>query len=231
MSFYSSDMHAGTRKRTKNTSSERWHTSQLQATSLRKTHASSHRFKDHPTLNERYLLLHLLGRGGFSEVYKVMSGSFDFPPPSSCKVCLETNVRFLVPHRLLTCLSSATQLLKSTSSTRTGERRKRRTTTSRSHTHAHNLRSHKRQNVSRLTHTLRWHLFPPRHACREYRIHKQLDHPRIVKLYDYFSLDTDTWVTSDLCQLQPCWVDISWACLSWSESWFAVGFEVTLTPS
>jgi hypothetical protein len=30
------------------------------------------RFKDHPTLNERYLLLHLLGRGGFSEVYKVM---------------------------------------------------------------------------------------------------------------------------------------------------------------
>lgn len=33
-----------------------------------------HRFKDHPTLNERYLLLHLLGRGGFSEVYKVTSG-------------------------------------------------------------------------------------------------------------------------------------------------------------
>lgn len=31
----------------------------------------SHRFKDHPTLNDRYLLLHLLGRGGFSEVYKV----------------------------------------------------------------------------------------------------------------------------------------------------------------
>ena len=29
------------------------------------------RFKDHPTLNERYLLLYLLGRGGFSEVYKV----------------------------------------------------------------------------------------------------------------------------------------------------------------
>lgn len=29
------------------------------------------RFKDHPTLNDRYLLLYLLGRGGFSEVYKV----------------------------------------------------------------------------------------------------------------------------------------------------------------
>uniref|UniRef100_A0A8C2C9H4 Tousled-like kinase 1b n=1 Tax=Cyprinus carpio TaxID=7962 RepID=A0A8C2C9H4_CYPCA len=34
-----------------------------------------------------------------------------------------------------------------------------------------------------------------KHACREYRIHKQLDHPRIVKLYDYFSLDTDTFCT------------------------------------
>lgn len=32
---------------------------------------SPYRFKDHPTLNDRYLLLHLLGRGGFSEVFKV----------------------------------------------------------------------------------------------------------------------------------------------------------------
>lgn len=36
------------------------------------------RFKDHPTLNERYLLLHLLGRGGFSEVYKVTSEWLDY---------------------------------------------------------------------------------------------------------------------------------------------------------
>lgn len=33
----------------------------------------SSRFKTHPTLNDRYLLLHMLGRGGFSEVYKVES--------------------------------------------------------------------------------------------------------------------------------------------------------------
>lgn len=39
-----------------------------------------------------------------------------------------------------------------------------------------------------------------RHACREYRIHKELDHPRIVKLYDYFSLDTDTSVTLNLTE-------------------------------
>ena len=29
------------------------------------------RFKDNPTLNDRYLLLNLLGKGGFSEVHKV----------------------------------------------------------------------------------------------------------------------------------------------------------------
>lgn len=65
-------------------------------------------------------------------------------------------------------------------------------------------------------HMLFWHIFPSRHACREYRIHKQLDHPRIVKLYDYFSLDTDTWVTCDICQLLPCWVHISSGCASLS---------------
>ena len=31
------------------------------------------RFNHHPTLNDRYLLLHLLGKGGFSEVYKVFT--------------------------------------------------------------------------------------------------------------------------------------------------------------
>ena len=29
------------------------------------------RFKDNPILSDRYLLLHLLGKGGFSEVHKV----------------------------------------------------------------------------------------------------------------------------------------------------------------
>uniref|UniRef100_A0A672PJ82 Serine/threonine-protein kinase tousled-like 1-B n=1 Tax=Sinocyclocheilus grahami TaxID=75366 RepID=A0A672PJ82_SINGR len=91
----------------------------------------SSQFKDHPTLNERYLLLHLLGRGGFSEVYK----AFDL---------FEQRYAAVKIHQL-----------------------------------NKNWREEKKENYHK-------------HACREYRIHKQLDHPRIVKLYDYFSLDTDT---------------------------------------
>ncbi|XP_046883860.1 serine/threonine-protein kinase tousled-like 1-B isoform X1 [Hypomesus transpacificus] len=91
-------------------------------------------FKEHPTLNERYLLLHLLGRGGFSEVYK----AFDL---------FEQRYAAVKIHQL-----------------------------------NKNWREEKKENYHK-------------HACREYRIHKQLDHPRIVKLYDYFSLDTDTFCT------------------------------------
>ncbi|XP_020773925.1 serine/threonine-protein kinase tousled-like 2 isoform X2 [Boleophthalmus pectinirostris] len=91
-------------------------------------------FKDHPTLNDRYLLLHLLGRGGFSEVYK----AFDL-----------TEQRYVA--------IKIHQLNK-------------------------NWREEKKENYHR-------------HAYREYRIHKDLDHPRIVKLYDYFSLDTDSFCT------------------------------------
>ncbi|XP_026063717.1 serine/threonine-protein kinase tousled-like 2 [Carassius auratus] len=91
-------------------------------------------FKDHPTLNDRYLLLHLLGRGGFSEVYK----AFDLTEQRYVAVKIH-------------------QLNKS-------------------------WRDEKKENYHK-------------HACREYRIHKELDHPRIVKLYDYFSLDTDSFCT------------------------------------
>uniref|UniRef100_A0A671XYH5 non-specific serine/threonine protein kinase n=1 Tax=Sparus aurata TaxID=8175 RepID=A0A671XYH5_SPAAU len=91
-------------------------------------------FKDHPTLNDRYLLLYLLGRGGFSEVFK----AFDL-----------TEQRYVA--------IKIHQLNK-------------------------NWREEKKQNYHK-------------HACREYRIHKELDHPRIVKLYDYFSIDTDSFCT------------------------------------
>ncbi|KAG9335120.1 hypothetical protein JZ751_005683, partial [Albula glossodonta] len=120
----------------------------------------SSQFKDHPTLNERYLLLHLLGRGGFSEVYK----AFDL---------FEQRYAAVKIHQL-----------------------------------NKNWREEKKENYHKyviLLSTENREGFPScmvtglcfcfRHACREYRIHKQLDHPRIVKLYDYFSLDTDTFCT------------------------------------
>uniref|UniRef100_A0A8D2AXE9 Tousled like kinase 2 n=1 Tax=Sciurus vulgaris TaxID=55149 RepID=A0A8D2AXE9_SCIVU len=79
-------------------------------------------FKDHPTLNDRYLLLHLLGRGGFSEVYK----AFDLTEQRYVAVKIH-------------------QLNK-------------------------NWRDEKKENYHK-------------HACREYRIHKELDHPRICIEY------------------------------------------------
>ena len=43
------------------------------------------RFKDNPTLkNGRYLLLHLIGKGGFSEVHKAFD--FDSQKYVACKV-------------------------------------------------------------------------------------------------------------------------------------------------
>ena len=38
-------------------------------------------------------------------------------------------------------------------------------------------------------------LFCCRHALREYNIHKALDHPRIVKLYDVFEIDANSFCT------------------------------------
>lgn len=34
-----------------------------------------------------------------------------------------------------------------------------------------------------------------RHALREYNIHKLLDHPRVVKLYDVFEIDANSFCT------------------------------------
>lgn len=38
-------------------------------------------------------------------------------------------------------------------------------------------------------------MFRYRHALREYNIHKALDHPRVVKLYDVFEIDANSFCT------------------------------------
>lgn len=92
------------------------------------------RFKDHPILNERYLLLNLIGKGGFSEVHK----GFDLKEQRyvACKI-----------HQL-----------------------------------NREWKDDKKANYIK-------------HALREYKIHKSLDHPRIVRLYDVFEIDNNSFCT------------------------------------
>lgn len=48
------------------------------------------RFNSHPVLNERYLLLMLLGKGGFSEVHKVTK---HFDPLFSLTVLIRVRIQ------------------------------------------------------------------------------------------------------------------------------------------
>ncbi|XP_022251379.1 serine/threonine-protein kinase tousled-like 2 isoform X2 [Limulus polyphemus] len=92
------------------------------------------RFNNHTVLNERYLLLTLLGKGGFSEVHK----AFDLKEQHyvACKI-----------HQL-----------------------------------NKDWKDDKKANYIK-------------HALREYNIHKALDHPRVVKLYDVFEIDANSFCT------------------------------------
>lgn len=92
------------------------------------------KFKNHPTLNERYLLLNLLGKGGFSEVYK----GYD-----------------LKEHRFVAC---------------------------KIHQLCNDWKEERKTNYIK-------------HALREYNIHKSLDHPRIVRLYDVFEIGQHSFCT------------------------------------
>mmetsp|Transcript_28737 Transcript_28737/g.93413 ORF Transcript_28737/g.93413 Transcript_28737/m.93413 type:complete len:416 (-) Transcript_28737:118-1365(-) len=98
------------------------------------------RFSGRPVLSNRYLLLDLLGKGGFSEVWR----AFD-----------------LVEFREVACK-------------------------------VHQLNSvwsdEKKANYTR-------------HATREYAIHKALHHPRVVRMFDVFEIDMDSFATVlELCR-------------------------------
>ncbi|CAN7121743.1 unnamed protein product [Brassica rapa subsp. narinosa] len=92
------------------------------------------RFNNFPVLNSRYALLNLLGKGGFSEVYK----AYD-----------------LVNHRYVACKL-----------------------------HGLNAQWSEEKKQSYI-----------RHAMREYDIHKDLVHHHIVRLWDKFRIDLDTFCT------------------------------------
>lgn len=92
------------------------------------------RFNNFPILNKRFALLNLLGKGGFSEVYK----AYD-----------------LVEYRHVACKLHSLNALWS---------------------------EVKKQSYIR-------------HAIREYNIHKNLVHPHIVRLWDIFEIDHNTFCT------------------------------------
>ncbi|KAL7078410.1 hypothetical protein ACQ4LE_001983 [Meloidogyne hapla] len=92
------------------------------------------RFRDHLLLNDRYLLLSLLGKGGFSEVWR----AFD-----------------LDENRYVAC---------------------------KIHQVNKDWKEDKKANYVK-------------HAMREKDIHKSLDHPRIVRLFDLFTIDNDSFCT------------------------------------
>lgn len=92
------------------------------------------RFSGFPVLHSRYLLLNMLGRGGFSEVFK----AFD-----------------LLALREVACKI-----------------------------HQINTQWPEAKKASYV-----------RHAMREYHIHKELKHPRIVSLVDIFEIDNNTFAT------------------------------------
>lgn len=91
-------------------------------------------FKDYPVLSNRYLLLELIGKGGFSEVHK----GFDVKEQRymACKV-----------HQL-----------------------------------SKEWKEDKKANYIK-------------HALREYEIHKSLDHCRVIKLFDVFEIDSNSFCT------------------------------------
>ncbi|MQM03743.1 hypothetical protein Taro_036529, partial [Colocasia esculenta] len=103
------------------------------------------RFNNFQILNNRYALMNLLGKGGFSEVYK----AFD-----------------LVEHRYVACKL-----------------------------HGLNAQWSEEKKKSYI-----------RHATREYDIHKMLVHPHIVRLWDIFEIDHNTFCTVlEFCSGMTVW--------------------------
>lgn len=92
-------------------------------------------YKDQlPVLNERYLLLSLLGRGGFSEVWKALD-------------LVELREVAVKVHQINT-----------------------------------NWSDERKQSFIK-------------HVTREYTIHRDMRHPRVVQLFDVFEIDTSSFAT------------------------------------
>lgn len=120
------------------------------------------RFNNHQILHDRYLLLTLLGKGGFCKyistltlLYMILFHSSDF---------------VFLPHFLIAEVHKAFDL------------EKQRYVACKIHQLNKDWKQEKKDNYVK-------------HALREYEIHKKLEHPRIVRLFDVFEIDASSFCT------------------------------------
>jgi tousled-like kinase len=122
------------------------------------------RFNNHPVLNDRYLLLMLLGKGGFSEVHKAFDLKVLFFPFQSIQIRSIRGRRIII---------SKWQFVRF---------QEQRYVACKVHQLNKDWKDDKKANYIK-------------HALREYNIHKQLDHPRVVRLFDVFEIDANSFCT------------------------------------
>ncbi|KAH7961531.1 hypothetical protein HPB52_009579 [Rhipicephalus sanguineus] len=125
------------------------------------------RFNNHPVLNERYLLLILLGKGGFSEVHKASIFLIN---------C------FLVCTCIFFFIFALLNLMPCFAHLQAFDLKEQRYVACKIHQLNKDWKDDKKANYIK-------------HALREYNIHKSLDHPRVVKLYDVFEIDPNSFCT------------------------------------
>ena len=111
-------------------------------------------------LNERYLLLMLLGKGGFSEVHKV----------SWYKIVSIYHEKVLFGYYIYLFIFQAF------------DTKEQRYVACKIHQLNKDWKDDKKANYIK-------------HALREYNIHKNLVHPRIVSLFDVFEIDANSFCT------------------------------------
>ena len=115
------------------------------------------RYNTHPMLNDRYLLLMLLGKGGFSEVWNENSYALKE------KVFLTSLLLTFKVHKGF-------------------DTKEQRYVACKIHQLNKDWKDDKKANYIK-------------HALREYNIHKNLQHPRIVTLFDVFEIDANSFCT------------------------------------